>query len=57
MSKELGLFITDEVHDAKVGDKVTYIGYKWKVIEILPHGSRVLYRPWWKLRKTGVLVV
>ena len=57
MSKDIGLFFVDEVHDAKVGDKVTYIGYRWKVIEILPFGSRALYRPWWKIRKTGVITV
>lgn len=57
MKKDIGLFRVDEVSDAQLGDKVTYIGYKWKVIEILPHGSRVLYRPFWKLRKTGVMIV
>lgn len=41
---------------ASVGEKVEYIGYTWKVIDILPHGSRVLHRPWWKLRKTGVVI-
>lgn len=57
MSKDLGFFRKDEISTAQVGDKVTYIGYKWKVIEVMPHGSRVLYRPWWKIRKTGVVLV
>ena len=29
---DLGLFRYNEVEDAKVGDRVTYIGYRWKVI-------------------------
>jgi hypothetical protein len=57
MSKNIGLFTVNEVCDAVVGQKVTYLGKKWKVIEILPHGSRVLYRPFYKIFRTGVLIV
>lgn len=42
--------------NALVGDTVNYIGYKWKVIEVLAQGSRVMHRPWWKLRKIGVVI-
>jgi len=43
------------IHDSQKGAKVTYIGYTWKIIDVLPAGTRVLYRPFWKLRKTGVI--
>lgn len=48
---------TRQILEAKVGDKVTYFGCTWEVIDILPAGSRVLYRPWYKFRKTGVMIV
>lgn len=43
--------------NAAKGDKVFYIGYWWKCIDVLPAGSRVLHRPFWKIRKTGVVLV
>lgn len=46
----------DDYKYAKKGDKVTYLGYTWKVIDVLPAGSRVMHRPFWKIRKTGVVI-
>lgn len=41
----------------QMGQKVHYLGYDWKIIDILPAGTRVLHRPWWKIHKTGVLFI
>lgn len=44
-----------DLRKARKGDKVEYIGYTWKVIQVLPAGTRVLHRPLWKIKKTGVV--